>query len=128
MARLEQYLLMDSATRMSDQPSSEEMARLRALVPLHTLPDEALEELLETAGFESVAKGSMLFEEGDTDHENIYLLQGSVALLNEGVDRRHRRCGQRYGTFSAGTSITSKIFGAREKEGAHSAYRQPSAE
>ncbi|MGB5762987.1 MAG: cyclic nucleotide-binding domain-containing protein, partial [Sedimenticolaceae bacterium] len=70
---------------MSDQPSSEEMARLRALVPLHTLPDEALEELLETAGFESVAKGSMLFEEGDTDHENIYLLQGSVTLLNEGA-------------------------------------------
>ena len=68
---------MDSATRMSDQPSSEETARLSALVPLHTLPDEALAELLETVSFESVGRGKMLFKEGDTDHEH------------QGCHRRH---------------------------------------
>ena len=76
---------MDSATRMSDQPSSEETARLSALVPLHTLPDEALAELLETVSFESVGRGKMLFKEGDTDHEHVYLLEGTVVLLSKDV-------------------------------------------
>ena len=119
---------MDSATRMSDQPSSEEMARLRALVPLHTLPDEALDELLETARFESVAKGRMLFKEGDTDHENIYLLEGICRAAQPGCHRRHDPGGQRYRTFSAGTSVAAKVFGTREEEGAYRAYRQPCAE
>lgn len=67
---------------MSDTPSSEEMARLRALVPLHTLADEALDELVEGATFESLSRGKILIEQGDTDHENVYLLEGSVALLS----------------------------------------------
>ena len=74
---------MDTATRMSDSASSEEMAHLRALVPLHALPDDALGELLEKARFESIAKGRMLFEQGDTDHEHVYLLDGSIVLLSD---------------------------------------------
>ena len=62
--------------------SSEEMARLRGLVPLHTLPEDALDELIEDIVFETVAKGKMLFQQGDTDNENVYLLKGSVALLS----------------------------------------------
>ena len=73
---------MDTATRMTDMPSDQEMARLRALVPLHTLPEEALGELLDEVRFESLSKGKMLFEQGDTDHDHVYLLNGSVALLN----------------------------------------------
>ena len=38
---------MDTATRMTATLSSEEMARLRGLVPLHTLPEDALDELIE---------------------------------------------------------------------------------
>ena len=72
---------MDTATSMSDTASSEEMAQLRDLVPLHTLPDEALADLLETATFESIARGKMLFREGDTDHEHVYLLEGTITLL-----------------------------------------------
>ncbi|MCB1799006.1 MAG: cyclic nucleotide-binding domain-containing protein, partial [Gammaproteobacteria bacterium] len=68
---------------MSDSASSEEMAHLRALVPLHALPDDALGELLEKARFESIAKGRMLFEQGDTDHEHVYLLNGSIVLLSD---------------------------------------------
>jgi CRP-like cAMP-binding protein/chromosome segregation ATPase len=52
------------------------------LVPLHTLPEEALGELLDEVRFESLGKGKMLFEQGDTDHEHVYLLNGTVALLN----------------------------------------------
>lgn len=67
---------------MNATPSSEEIAHLRSLVPLHTLPEEALEELLSTAQVESLRKGEILFREGDTDHENIYLLEGRVSLLS----------------------------------------------
>ncbi|MGD8957814.1 MAG: cyclic nucleotide-binding domain-containing protein [Chromatiaceae bacterium] len=73
---------MDTATRTTDNPSDEETARLGALVPLHTLPEEALIELLDEVQFESLGKGKMLFEQGDTDHEHVYLLNGTVALLN----------------------------------------------
>jgi len=68
---------------MSDPPSSKEMERLRALVPLHTLPEESLAELLEGSVFESVARGKMLIQQGDTDQQNVYLLKGSVALLSD---------------------------------------------
>lgn len=73
---------MESAKRMSDAASSEEIARLRALVPLHTLPDDAFDELLDAIVFESLAKGKILFQQGDTDHQHVYLLKGSVALLS----------------------------------------------
>ena len=73
---------MDTATRTTDHPSDEETARLRVLVPLHTLPEEALGELLDEVRFESLGKGKMLFEQGDTDHEHVYLLNGTVALLS----------------------------------------------
>lgn len=73
---------MDTATRMSDTASSEETARLRALVPLHTLPDDALATLLESATFETLRRGAILFQQGDADHENVYLLEGSVVLLS----------------------------------------------
>ena len=76
---------MDTAKRMSDRSSSKEMERLAALVPLHTLPEAALGELMESVSLESIGKGQMLFEEGDTDHQHIYLLEGTVALLSDGV-------------------------------------------
>ena len=40
---------MDTATRMPHTPSSEEMARLKSLVPLHTLSESVLGELLADA-------------------------------------------------------------------------------
>jgi CRP-like cAMP-binding protein/chromosome segregation ATPase len=73
---------MDKATRMTATLSSEEMARLRGLVPLHTLPEDAFDELIEGSAFETVVKGKMLFQQGDTDNENVYLLKGSVALFS----------------------------------------------
>ena len=77
---------METASRMPNMPSREDMARLRSLVPLHTLPDDALSELLADAGFEKLRKGKMLFEQGATDHENVYLLEGRVGLLSNNAE------------------------------------------
>ena len=74
---------MDNAARMTAALSSEEMQTLRALVPLHTLPDDVLAELFERVVVETVKRGEILFNQGDTDHENVYLVKGKVALLSD---------------------------------------------
>ena len=74
---------MDNTARTSETPSSEEMQSLRALVPLNTLPDEALAELAGHVVVETVKRGQMLFSEGDTDHQHVYLVKGRVALLSK---------------------------------------------
>jgi CRP-like cAMP-binding protein/predicted nucleic acid-binding Zn-ribbon protein len=55
---------------------------LKNLVPLNTLSDEQLGHLLSQIAIEKAKKGDYLFREGDTDHQNIYLLSGTVALLS----------------------------------------------
>ena len=70
---------------MSDPSSSDDFAPLRALVPLNTLPDEALGQLVEAARFEALDSGAVLFDQGDTDHQHVYLLDGRVSLINGGA-------------------------------------------
>jgi CRP-like cAMP-binding protein/chromosome segregation ATPase len=77
---------METASRKQQTLSPQELARLRSLVPLHTLPDDAFSELLVDAGFETLRKGGVLFEQGATDHENVYLLEGSVALISNDAE------------------------------------------
>jgi CRP-like cAMP-binding protein/chromosome segregation ATPase len=64
-------------------PSSKtDDALLKNLVPLNTLSDEQLGNLLGRVAVEKAKKGEYLFREGDTDHQNIYLLSGTIALLS----------------------------------------------
>lgn len=55
---------------------------LKNLVPLNTLSDEQLGKLLSRVVTQKAKKGEYLFREGDTDHQNVYLLSGIVALLS----------------------------------------------
>jgi len=55
---------------------------LKNLVPLNTLSDEQLGQLLSRIVVEKIKKGQYLFREGDTDHQNVYLLSGTIALLS----------------------------------------------
>ncbi|MEN8167834.1 MAG: cyclic nucleotide-binding domain-containing protein, partial [Pseudomonadota bacterium] len=57
-------------------------ALLKNLVPLNTLSEEQLNLLLSRIVVEKAKKGEFIFREGDTDHQNIYLLSGSVSLLS----------------------------------------------
>ncbi len=62
--------------------SKSDDALLKNLVPLNTLSDEQLGVLLSRVTVEKAKKGEYLFREGDTDHQNIYLLHGTIALLS----------------------------------------------
>jgi CRP-like cAMP-binding protein len=57
-------------------------ALLKNLVPLNTLSEEQLSHLMSRIVVEKAKKGEFLFREGDTDHQNIYLLSGAVSLLS----------------------------------------------
>ena len=61
--------------------TNRDIAILRNVVPLHTLPDEIFNELLDDLVVEELGKGELLFRQGDTDHVSFYLLEGKVALL-----------------------------------------------
>lgn len=54
---------------------------LKNLVPLNALSDEHLGQLISRVSIEKAASGQFLFREGDTDHQNVYLLDGKVVLL-----------------------------------------------
>ncbi|HEB95548.1 MAG TPA: cyclic nucleotide-binding domain-containing protein, partial [Sedimenticola thiotaurini] len=66
---------------MAVAPKRNALEILARLVPLNTLGEGELKELLDSAEFDKLKKGAVLFEEGDTASLNIYLLSGKVALL-----------------------------------------------
>ncbi|PLY13023.1 MAG: hypothetical protein C0631_15165 [Sedimenticola sp.] len=67
---------------MAVAPKQSGLNILRRLVPLNTLSDDVLQGLMDKAVFEKLNRGDHVFEKGDTDHFNVYLLSGRVAMLN----------------------------------------------
>ncbi len=67
-----------------EEKSENKLERLKHLVPLNALPQEALVELLRQCKFESLKKGDLLFQQGDTASSNVYLLTGEIELLADG--------------------------------------------
>jgi len=65
---------------------------LQKLVPLNTLSDSGLDEVIAAAQFNTTEKGEVLFSEGDDDSYAVYLLQGEVALtsVNQSAPRNIR--------------------------------------
>ncbi len=67
---------------MAAPKSKIEDIQLKNLIPLNALTDEQLGLLQSRVVIKKARKGDYLFREGDTDHQNIYLLAGTVALLS----------------------------------------------
>lgn len=65
---------------MSDPSQANQLERLRQFVPLFSLSDERLRELLALSSFEVVPPGVHLFQEGDVDNQTVYLCRGEVLL------------------------------------------------
>lgn len=55
---------------------------LQRMVPFNTMADSNLDELLRAALTETVARGTVLFRQGDKDDQVIYLLDGEVQLTS----------------------------------------------
>jgi CRP-like cAMP-binding protein/rhodanese-related sulfurtransferase len=63
--------------------SAVEKSVLQTLVPLNSLNPDNLLELATKTTVESIAVGRYLFKKGDSDKQHIYLLSGSVDLMQE---------------------------------------------
>ncbi|HEX7026886.1 MAG TPA: cyclic nucleotide-binding domain-containing protein [Gammaproteobacteria bacterium] len=88
-----------------------DIRELSTLIPINSLNPENLHELAKKTPVETVAAGRFIFKKGDTDKKHVYLLSGSVDLLNER---------EKIKTISAGTPEARQPLG-------HSQPRQLSA-
>ena len=89
-------------------------AQLKNLVPLNTLSEEQLGQLLTRIVIEKARKGQYLFTEGDSDHQNIYLLGGTVALLSGQKEMDLVTSGTQTARFALAHQIPRK-YSARAK-------------
>ena len=55
---------------------------LQKLVPLNTLSNTSLDEVVKSARIDQVNSGETLFREGDDDNDAVYLLAGEVTLTS----------------------------------------------
>jgi CRP-like cAMP-binding protein len=73
---------------------------LKNLVPLNALSEEHLGQLVSRLDIERAAKGDFLFQEGDTDHFHVYLLEGRVDLLSGAREVDSVRSGTKTARFA----------------------------
>ena len=73
---------MATAESLKQEMDPQDIERLRTLVPLRTLDDEAFARLLENAQLQTLRRDEVLFRQGDTEQVSYYLLDGSVAMLS----------------------------------------------
>lgn len=66
---------------MNASLKQKELNVLRRFIPLNTLSDDHFDGLIQGLNIEEMPKGSVLFEQGDTKKEFVYLVAGSVTLL-----------------------------------------------
>lgn len=61
---------------------------LKNLVPLNTLSSSSFEEAVKSIRIEQLEAGEVLFKEGDSDSDSVYLLQGEVTLSSNSMQDR----------------------------------------
>lgn len=57
--------------------------QLKSLVPISSLGNDSLRKLADKTSIVSIDSGERLFEEGDSDHYAVYLLDGQVTLSSK---------------------------------------------
>jgi len=75
-----------SHTNMLPALSASDAQELRRLIPLNTLPDNRFEQLCSQIRIEETPRGSVLFRQGETKTEFVYLLSGTISLRAGGVE------------------------------------------
>lgn len=60
-----------------------DIRELSSLIPINSLNPDNLQELAKKTPVETIAAGRFIFKKGDKDKKHIYLLSGSVDLLND---------------------------------------------
>jgi len=101
---------------MATAPRKSPLESLRNFVPLNLLPEEDLYTLLEKAVFEKLGKNQILFSEGDTDNQNVYLLSGKVQLISGDEEMDKVDCDSETARFPLAHQIPRKFTAVAPKQ------------
>ena len=96
---------------MAVAPKQSGLNILRRLIPLNTLSEDALQSLMDKAVFDKLKKGEHLFEKGDTDPFNIYLLSGRVSMMSGSREMDSVDAGSDTARFPIAHQIPRKFTG-----------------
>ncbi|BBA36875.1 hypothetical protein sS8_4952 [Methylocaldum marinum] len=98
-----------SDTNMPPALSTAEIQELRRLIPLNTLSDSRFEQLCSQIRIDEAPKGSALFRQGDTKHELVYVLSGTISLQAGGVEMDSISGGTDTARFALAHQIPRKV-------------------
>jgi len=101
---------------MATAPKKSPLESLRNFVPLNLLPETDLYTLLENAVFEKLGKNQILFNEGDTDNQNVYLLSGRVQLISGDEEMDKVDCDSETARFPLAHQIPRKFTAVVPKQ------------
>ena len=94
---------------MHSETKSHDPQILRNLIPLSTLSASRFQKLCSAARVESGQKGSLLFRQGDTKNEFVYLLSGKVSLQAGDVEMDVIEGGTEASRFALAHQIPRKV-------------------
>jgi len=98
-----------SLATMPPALSASDTLELRRLIPLNTLSDSRFEQICSQIRIEEMPKGSILFRQGDTKAEFVYLLSGTISLQAGGVEMDSIRGGTDTARFALAHQIPRKV-------------------
>lgn len=96
-------------TTMPPALSDSDAKELRRLIPLNTLPDGRFEQLCTKIQIEQAPKDSVLFRQGETKTEFVYLLSGTISLQAGGVEMDSVSGGTDTARFALAHQIPRKV-------------------
>lgn len=94
---------------MSLVKNYKEIQELRRLIPLNTLPIRRFEKICSGLKIEEGEKGSVLFQQGDSENEFIYILSGQVSLLAGDMEMETISGGSAAARFALAHQIPRKV-------------------
>ncbi len=89
--------------------SASDAQELRRLIPLNTLSDTRFEQVCSQIRIEEAPKGFVLFRQGDTKNEFVYLLSGTISLQAGGVEMDSVSGGTDTARFALAHQIPRKV-------------------
>ncbi|RLA20183.1 MAG: protein kinase, partial [Gammaproteobacteria bacterium] len=88
---------------------NDDIKQIRKLIPLATLSEGRFKQLCDGVSVETGKKGTVLFQQGDSTKEFVYLLSGTVSLQAGGVEMDRIDGGSEAARFAIAHQIPRKV-------------------